>query len=161
MNLEILMVGMVILAICIIPFVLMGMSKKKKAKDLIDALNGFATKHQCIISEYEPGGDFIFGLDAKKKVLFYYKKALHANMIEKMDLSQVKHCRAVTSGSEVKTSDGTKKLTDKIELVFTFASKDMPEVRWTIFDTQHEMVLMEEHQLVERWAARINSLLKS
>lgn len=161
MNLEIMLVGMVILAICIFPFVLMGMSKKKKAKALINALNGFATKHQCNISEHEAGGDYIFGLDVQKKVIFFYKNAHHKISIEKIELAQVKHCSAVTSGSEVKTSDGSKKLTDKIELVFTMTANDMPEIRWTLFDMQYEMVLFEEYQFAERWAARVNKLIKS
>ncbi len=160
MNLEIILVGMVILAICIIPFVLMGINKRKKLKVLTDALNGFATKHQCNLSEHEAGGDFIFGLDAQKKVLFFYKNAHHQTSVEKMELVQVKHCRAVTLGSEVKSSEGTKRLTDKIELVFTMSSKDKPEIRWTLFDTLNEIILIEEQQLAERWAARVNSLIK-
>lgn len=161
MNSEILIVGIVILAICIIPFILMGINKRKKVKALTDALHGFATKHQCNISEYEAGGDYIFGLDAQKKVLFFYKNAHHQTSIEKMELALVKHCRAVTSGSEVKNADGTGKLTDKIELVFTMSSKDKPEIRWTLFDALNEIILIEEQQLAERWAARVNSLIKT
>lgn len=161
MNLEIMLVGMAILAICIIPFVLMGINKRKKLKELTDALHGFATKHQCNISEYEAGGDYIFGLDTQKKVLFFYKNTHYQTSIEKMELALVKHCRAVTSGSEVKSSDGAKRLTDKIELVFTMSSKDKPEIRWMLFNTLNEIILIEEQQLAERWSARVNKLLVS
>lgn len=161
MNIQILFTGLVILAICIIPFVLMGIYKKKKAQQLLNDLYGFATKHHCIISEYESGGDYIIGLDNVKKVLFFYKNAHHHTMIEKLELAQVKHCRSVTSVAEIKSEDGTKKTTDSIELVFGMKAENKPEVRWTLFDTLNDMVMIEEHQLAERWAAKVKQLLKA
>ncbi|MBL7929863.1 MAG: hypothetical protein JNL47_10400 [Bacteroidia bacterium] len=161
MNLEIILVGLAIIIICAVPFVLMGIGKKNKTKELLEALYGFASKHHCIIREYEAGGDFIIGLDTDRKIIIFYKSTPHEKVMESLNLDNVRHCRCVTSETERKTASGAAKSTDKIEWIFTFADKDKPELIWKLFDSKNDLILLDEHQFASRWAERINKVIKA
>src|SRR5690606_9900570 len=73
MNIEITIIGAILVALCALPFVYFGMSRKNKEKKVIQALKDFASQHRSTITTHDVSGELVIGLDETSKTLFMSK----------------------------------------------------------------------------------------
>ncbi len=74
MNLDNIIIAAIAITICVVPFILMDRSRKKKQKRTLQSLINLANQKNCNISKYEICGDFIIGIDEIERFVFFFKK---------------------------------------------------------------------------------------
>lgn len=160
MNLDNIIIAAIAIAICVIPFILMGRSRKKKQKRTLQSLINLANQKNCKISKYEICGDFIIGIDETKRFLFFYKK-LEDKVVEQfINLAEILSCRVKNTTRTVAYNNENQHVIDKVELGFIPYDKNKNEILLEFFDADTNMQLSGELQLVEQWFNLTNSYLK-
>ena len=80
MNLGNILIGIVLVAICLAPFLVLSYQRKNVKKNRLKTLFLDAAKLDCKIKEYEFCGDYLIGIDNEKGVLFFNKENLEENI---------------------------------------------------------------------------------
>ena len=153
-------IGLVLLAMSILPIYLFNLSRKRKQKKTMELLSNMAGAHNCRISAYDILGDLIIGWDESKKFVFYFRKANDVTSELYVDLATVKGCKVINTTRTIKHKDGNEKVTERVELGFSPANGGN-EVKWEFFNEEINTQLNGELQLAEKWSKMINNLLKS
>lgn len=159
MDLGSITVGTIILAICIAPFVIMAINKKKKENKMLQALNQIAATQNHTISAYEFCGDFVIGRDEKMDTIFFYKESNGQGLSSSVNLSTIKNCQAVKAHRTVKSDGERLTITERVALAFTPTNAADQEVNFTLYDVDN-MQLNGELQLADTWSTLINKRLQ-
>ncbi len=159
MDLGSITVGTIIVAICIVPFVIMAINKKKKENKMLQALNHIATTQNHTVSDYEFCGDFVIGRDKELNAIFFYKESNGQTQSSSVDLSTIKNCQAVKTHRNVKSGGEQLTITERVALAFTPSNGANQEVSFTLYDVDN-MQLNGEIQLADSWSALINKKLQ-
>ena len=161
MDLGTAILGMVAIAICVLPLIWLHRIQKKAANTLLFALTEFASKHHAALSTHEVHRDFAIGMDESKACVFFIKKSKDEDIATAIDLSEIKTCKVINTNMSFNTHDGVRKVIEKLELSFIPAVESKSTVNLELYDMDKNVQLSGELQLIERWADRINEWLKS
>jgi len=160
MDLDIAILGVVLTAICVLPFVWLHRIKKKGENNLLKSLADFAAKHNCSISKKQVHRDFVLGMDENKGCICFYKKSKDEEVSEFIDLAGVKTCKVINTHMVFNTHDGARKVVEKLELSFEPAGSGSA-VTLELYDMYKNVQLSGELQLIEEWADLVNKRLKN
>jgi hypothetical protein len=154
--------GLALVAIIALPFILHHLIKKKKEKIFLNEIISLAESENATISQKEFWRErYAIGIDNTSKKLFYINKQKEKRERTILDLSKVEKCRIVTASRSVKTPNGNSTIIDRLELVFTFNSFDVPEKVLEFYDCTEFMTTDGELPLIEKWYGLVNSKLKT
>ncbi|WP_017730776.1 PH domain-containing protein [Nafulsella turpanensis] len=157
MDLGSVIIALVLLALCIVPFIYYSGVQKKKKKNFSKELINLAEQQNVKFSQYEVWSHYYgIGIDTSTNRLFYFKKREDKEQKAFIDLSEVEKCRV----NNVNRMVNDNKIIDRLELVFKFRDSKMPEKALEFYNKEESMSLHEELQLSEKWANIINSNLK-
>lgn len=160
MDLGNITLAAIAIAICVVPFVLLGRSRKKKQKRTLQSLINLANQENCNISKHEICSDFIIGIDETKRVVFFFKK-LEDKVVEQfINLAEIQNCKIKKTTRTVAYKNESQNVIDKLELLFIPFDKNKKEISLEFYDTETNLQLSDELQLVEQWTNLINSYLK-
>ncbi|MBD1263047.1 hypothetical protein HZY62_20820 [Maribacter polysiphoniae] len=162
MNLDLgsVIVGAIILIVCILPFILIGRSRKKREKHFLQSLSNIANQHNCQINQHEIFGTFAIGMDKVHNAVFFCRQFKDEMIEQYVDLTKIKNCKVINTGRTLKSKDGQKKVTDKLELGFSPSVKDKPEVKWEFFNADINFQPNGELLSMENWSKTINNRIK-
>lgn len=160
MDLGSTIVGAIIIIICIVPFILMSQSIKKRKRQMLQSLTKIATQHYCQITQYEFCGDFIIGIDKIKNFVFFYKKLKDKEVEQFIDLDNIQNCKVINLNRTITNKDGNHKVIDKLALDFIPISKDKTEITLEFFNSDVSIQFSGELQSIEKWSKLINDQLK-
>lgn len=160
MNSGTLIVGAIILAACILPFILMIRSRKKKEKQLLLSLTAIANNHNCKISLHELFVEFAIGLDEKANQLFFFRKTKEYETAQHINLAEVKFCKVINSGHTIDNNDENNKTIDKLELQFSFLDKKKPDEFLVFYNSEENTHLSGEILTINKWVIILNDRLK-
>lgn len=158
MNLGLTITGIIMFAICSLPFVLPYMSRKKQEKQFLQTLFNSAEKQNCKITQHEFCGDFIIGLDDTANALFFYKKKNEEETKIHIHLSDIQNCKMITTCRS--NENNNLKFTDKVELSLMPITKNKPNILLEFYNTQDSFQAGPDLLLVGKWERIINELLK-
>jgi len=82
----------VLIAVIILPFLWVSRNKKKKKKQILEALKAMASGHQSQIDEHEIFTESAIGLDAANNKLFFYRKKEEEEDKQIIDLDLFNRC---------------------------------------------------------------------
>ena len=156
MNIEITIIGAILVALCAMPFVYFDMSRKNKEKKVVQALKDFASQHQSTITSHEVSGELIIGLDDTTKTLFMSKHFEGQVTNKVLQLSDVTGC-AVEKHYK---SYGNQQVIDQLGIRFITKKRNASEVYWELFNSNETYQLSGELQLAEAWVGKIKSQLQ-
>ncbi len=160
MDLGNITLAAIAIAICVVPFVLLGRSRKKKQKRTLQSLINLANQENCNISKHKICSDFIIGIDETKRVVFFFKK-LEDKVVEQfINLAEIQNCKIKKTTRTVAYKNESQNVIDKLELLFIPFDKNKKEISLEFYDTETNLQLSDELQLVEQWTNLINSYLK-
>lgn len=160
MDLGSIIIGAIILAICIVPFIFMGRNRKKRERNTIQSLVNFANQQNCNISKHEICGDYIIGIDETKKFVFFIKQ-IKENVDKKhINLADIRNCMIDNTSRTVTNNNNNLNVIDKLELSFIPFDKAMNEIKLEFFNADNSMMLVGELQSIEKWVKFINNILK-
>jgi hypothetical protein len=153
-------IGIVIVFICIAPFVWISYSRIRREKQQLNILNSFAEQHQCRVTTYEFGRGFSIGVDENSKCVFYMQKNGDRETLKHIPLREMTGCRVLNTSKNIKHSDGVYNIIEKLELAFSPADRNQPEILLAFYDAEQKMQLAGELQMIEKWSRIINGLMK-
>lgn len=161
MNFGIAIIGIVLIIIGGIPIFLVNNNSKKKEKQSLKILNDLATNYKCTITQFDILNKKIIGIDKVNFWVFFVKSIDDHHIQQAVNLADVKKCQLVNSGSTFKSSEGSYKVTNKVELTFHLfeQAKIKTVFEWYNAETDNFMIT-GELQLAENWEKIINETLK-
>jgi len=160
MDVESGLIGAIISAICIFPFVVMYYNRVKREKKIIQALQKSAQLNNCTISQHEFCGDFLIAMDESKGFVFFYKERKEASAIQSVDLAEVQSCKVVKQSRGANNSAANPAVVERLSLDFVSGAKGNVETRFELYNEEDYLQLRGELQLAEKWAAKITGRLK-
>ena len=89
MDLGTTIIGIIIVIICIFPFILMGFNNSQKRKKALQHLSDTAKINNCTIEKSEFWHLTSIGIDQSNKMLFFTRKTDGAATCDTIDLSKM------------------------------------------------------------------------
>jgi hypothetical protein len=158
MDLGTIIIGIICLAVCALPFVLTNRNKKKKEKELLDSLKDFAKEHNSEITSHEIGGYFAIGIDEAKNTISFLQKTKETVNLQFIDLTTIKSCEISNISRELAKNE---KVIDRLNLKFNAINKNNPSIILEFYNSDISFQPSNEFDSIENWNKRINNLLIS
>lgn len=153
-------VALIIILIGIFPFVLINRKRKGAEKKLLKKFTELAQQHNCRISQYQLFSNAILGMDENTGMVFFLKNNNDKFTKQQINLADIEKCRieiAVVSGNGEDTA-----AFDKVDLLFTYRDKKMPDSRIGVYNGATDGVsLSDEIMLTEKWATKLSAKIKT
>lgn len=157
MDLGSTIVGLIIIALGVLPFIILSRGEKKKEKQLLQSISKIAATQNCTISQHDFCSNFVIGLDEAKKHVFLYKESNQEKEEIFVDLAQVKACKLIKEDRRINNKNESYSIIDKLYLSFkTFENK---EIRMEFYSSDVNLQLSGELQMIEKWQQIIKSKL--
>ena len=134
MDITTLIIGVAIVALCVLPFWLSGNARKRREKKLTDALNEMAQLKSTTICNSEVCGNNSVGIDGSGRWLFYAR--CKGGLRECIDLENVRACSII----------------DKPDTIgLSFATDAKTDTYIEFYDSNVEATSDDESRLAARW----------
>ncbi len=156
MDTSTIIIGAILLAICILPFVLISRNRKKKERELLNSLSNLANEHHCKISQFEVCGDQMIGIDEDTKSIFFIKQTDKEKVAKYVSLHTVQRCELVKTTAN--TAGDT--IIDRLELKFVPIDSHQPQYIIEFYNSSERFQLSGELQMIEKWFAIILDRIK-
>ncbi|PKB45052.1 hypothetical protein AX016_3288 [Cellulophaga sp. RHA19] len=153
-------IAIIIVIVCILPFILIAKGRKKKEKKMLAALQEVANRDNCTINDYEISANFIIGIDHKQNRVFYYKNEEGVINEGIVNLEGIKTCKIGTKSKTINTNKDRKEyIIQGLYLKFIPRFNNNPEALFHVYDSDLKMQLTGELQLAKKWETLINKKL--
>ncbi len=161
MDLGTLEIALVLVAICIVPFIILGKNNKKRDKQLLQSLLDSASKEDCKITQSEYLNDVAIGLDETNNKLFFFKKIESTEIAQHVNLLEMKSCGILNSNRPMNSKKHKDIIIEKIGMSFTPLDKNKAHEIFEFFNSEETMLLSGELQLAQKWVKIVNNLLQA
>ncbi len=151
METESIIIGILAILICALPFITQYRARRKREKSLFLSLQKISNQNGGNITEHEFCGDFVIGFDEKSKFIFFFKFKNGQEVSEFVDLSKVQFCFDVKNKNQIM---------EQIFLCFTFKNKSQDDTRFELYDAEVNSQLSGELQFVDKWISKINEAVR-
>ena len=157
MDLNIIIMSAIIIAICILPFVILSRNSKRKKKRIKSILSDIAKTKSGEIGAYEICGNLAVGITQEDEAfVFYNKKEDDTELKSCILLDQFKKCNFIkTSSSSGSGSIG------KLILEFEHLDKNQSDVSLEFFNSSENFQMGGELELVEKWKPIIDEAINN
>ncbi len=152
-------IGLIAIALCIAPFVIMYKSRKKNESLLINSLKELAYSYKSSITEYDCGPAFAIGTDMNNTYIFYFKAGQnHTELCIPVD--KIKRCYVNAESRAIQSNKSSETVMDKLELVFEPKDKSLAPCRLELFNSDERFQPNGEKVLARKWESLVNKQLK-
>ena len=152
MDLTTTIIGVAILALCILPLAMAHNKKKKKEQQLLQALTDLAGSYSCKISQHDLWQNTAIGIDESAKCVFFIKNSNGDGSLQKVHLAGVR-------GSHINGNADLARA-EKLELILVHASVNEPETVLEFYNPEISMQLHDELLLVKKWQDIIQQAIR-
>ena len=149
MDATSLTIGIILLIICVLPFILFSVINSKKRKKRIQNLIQKAKENNATIQEKDDWNQSIIGIDKTNKMLFFSKKSEEIDKFISINISELLKCR-------IERTENKHKVLEKLELELTFASK--PTVVLEFFNKDETRIILNEIEIIQKWQTLLNKI---
>ena len=158
MELGTTIIAIVIIFICIIPFILMNVKNRRIEKELTKELIHFVEKNDGVITQKEVLTNLAIGIDEKKKALFLVKKTIKDTIYQSINLAEMKKSVVIKN----RKSDSRSMMIETIELAFFNLDSNKPEEYLGIYAiNENNLNVVHEFELANKWSELINSKVRN
>ncbi len=160
MDVTTTIIGLSILVSCVLIFIVLGISIRKKEKNLLSALKAFAGQNNYVISQYDIWNHSAIAIDQINNVVFAVSLMNNKSTSFQVNLSEILLCRVLTARSTQSRDDSQFREIEKLDLAFSFRDKKKPDAIFTFYHYQDQLhPLSGELQLVEKWCRLVSERL--
>lgn len=160
MDLSTTMVGLVLVALILLPILYFNFRKRIAKKQMLDAFKALAREKGIEISQHEFWRDSVIGIDPAKKMVLYQRKNETENVVQIVRLEDVSRCEQVTISSTPETAvKGEQRVIQRLDLKFTFKAKNWPDELLTFYDADKVLQLDDDIVRMSAWHKAIAKLL--
>lgn len=152
--------GAIVIALIVLPFLIFGQSARRKKSQLLKQLKALASANNGQISRHEFSGHTLIGMDDNKHLVFFIKK-IHDQVTEKfIDLAGIQEVKVFNGGKVVNNQNAEVRISDKLELGFIPRDSSQEMIKLEFFNVKDNFQLHTELQVAEKWAELIHQLIK-
>jgi hypothetical protein len=154
-------IGLVILALIILPFALLTRKSKGIEKQHKLALAAFAQGEDCEITKQEIDGDLCIGIDENKNKLFflsYFKNEAHTASV---DLSQMESCNIIKTHKEGMKDVGDSYSIASLLMNFKPKTSSLSQVNLEFYNSAKKVQVGTEYVFLREWSKLVNDQLKA
>jgi len=157
MELRTTIVTLIILIICIAPFILMSRVNKNKGKRFLQLLSGLAGKNNTSIARHDIWHHKAIGINEAGSMIFFAKKGKESDLLQEVNIADIQRCRVINTSRTVRHNNGNINVIDKLELGFQYFDKNKGESVLEFYDAyaDHATLSVELH-LAEKWCKLVN-----
>lgn len=155
MDIELIIIGAILIAICVSPFAYGIYAAKKKNRNMVRILQEIAGKNGHRITRYDHTFRVAIGMDDLAGRIYFYKSEGSYGLQEYVDLDTIESCRVLKefSGNNGSTQGNIQKLLLNLNL-----QTSSPKTKSFIFyDTDKDWQLSGEVALADKWSSIINN----
>jgi hypothetical protein len=157
MKLSIVIIGLVLIAIYMVPAVILARLGLKSKKRLIKELIELAEQSNCHLSEHNYWNNTAIGIDQEHPNLFYINKTTNNERTIRINLSEVQTCQIVRKSKNPGKKSHSSSAIEKLGLVFTFIEKNKPDLFLEFFNTDFDDSISNEYlEQAEKWSGIVN-----
>ena len=149
MDQSSLIIGIVLMIVCVLPFVLFSLNNTKKRKQRIQNLIQKSKENNATIQEKDDWNQSIIGLDKTNKLLFFSKKSEEFDKFISINISELQKC-------QIERTENNHNTLEKLELELTFASK--PTVVLEFFNKNETRLILNEIEIIQKWQTLLNKI---
>ncbi len=151
-------IGIVIIALVVLPFVLFYLLKKLKHAKYLNLFSSLAEKEKINITSRELWENkYLLGIDAQGKKLIYMNLNENDKSAEIIDLSRVSGCSVISTDRSHKTRIADN-ASDRLDLVFSFKDGS-PEKSLEFYKSTAFMPTADHFVHAEKWQKIIEANL--
>jgi hypothetical protein len=151
MDSKMIIIDALLVLLCIAPFVLYGMNKRKKKQQLLSKIITMATNEQHRITLHDKWDNTAIGIDQQSATLFFYHKKGEQETTEIIKLSDIQSCRIVETSRNVGGKGNSIKVVERLELELKSNLKDKTIYLLEFYNNEESSILGDELQLIEKW----------
>lgn len=156
MDIASIILGVILLAACTLPFIITTMGRKKKEKLIKNQMNDLALSEGTTLGEIDIISQSAFGMSGSGEKFFFVKQAEGKRKQVSISLDKVKHCSLKKEERLINNQNGNYKIIDKLILLFSISNGKDSELALEIYDADSNVQLGDELALVEKWEKKIN-----
>ena len=161
MNTGNIILGVILVGICVLPFALVYFQKRKKQAIMLIALNEKAKEKNRKIKKHEFGRDFVIGLDGDKEYVFFHQHSKDTTTTQMVDLSQVRRCTPEKKIRSAQVGNQRTQIIENLSLIFTPVDESHKTIRFVLYDEDVHGQLSGQLQIMERWSEKIQDLIRA
>lgn len=160
MNLGSTIIGAIFTALCLMPFVIMSINRKKKEKKMLCLLKQLAIENNCQINQYDFLGALIIGIDDKNNTIFFIKKSNESLQNKVVKLEDIQSCKIHNKSRVVNNKVDTYSVIDLFGLSFVPIENTKSEILLEFYNSDENLQLSDEIQNAEKWLKIVKEKLK-
>lgn len=160
MNLGMIILGTIMVAICVLPFVAVSISRRNVKKGVEKSLRTLLSQNNASATKEEFIGNKALALDENQGMLFFIKNHSTSSESFVVKMNEMKSCKLDKESRTVASERGSYLLVESLVLRLTPALKGAKEVQIPIFKIEDDLHLNDELALAERWSAIIDEQLR-
>ncbi|MEO9952193.1 MAG: hypothetical protein ABJF08_00320 [Nonlabens sp.] len=157
MNSGMIITIVILLTVCITPFVLINSRTKQKEKHLKKTLQQHILKNRATLVDYVIHNDFALGLDSLNKI-YRYQKTNDKELLQEIDLNYIKSCEVKKDTNRIKNDSSSYEVVQRIALVFTTKNGSKVE-QFELYNENKSSQLNGEIALAATWKQKASNLL--
>ena len=152
MDTSTIIIGLIMVALCALPFILSSTNRKSSEQTIKKAIFELAQKNNTSILQNDFWYKTAIGINTTNYQLFFYRKTKDLETSEIIDLSNYKKC------SVIKLNDNSNHI-DVLQLVLAPNTTKNKEVILDFYNSEYNPQLNGEVQLIEKWSKIINETI--
>lgn len=160
MDSATILIAVISIVICGLPFVISRYNRKKTEGALLSEIKTLSSNKAIQLSKYELLSNFIIGLDEKANVLYFLRKKETGNHFLEVDLAKYTKVEVQQNNHQESENNNTRTVID--QLVLKFHPKSSPDkiVLVELYSHIEAQNLSGEIQLAQEWALFLNNRIK-
>ena len=155
MNTSSTIIGVVLLALFIIPIVLISRSSRKKRNRLNDEILEIAQKHDLKISDSNTWNESALAIDEEKNKIIFIDETHGEKEVKIFGTKELRSFRTIPDIHKDKSIDLRKEA--RLGLSFLFKESSKPEINITFYIAGFGELSKHEKQLFEKWSEKIRN----
>src|SRR5690554_2306093 len=153
-----LIVSAVFMAICLLPFIIIGRGHRKLKRKFKNLLSLMAEKSGCKLSESDMSGNFGIGIDENHNKVYFVRKTNDVISEKEVSLTDIRNCKLKSTTTFFEGGD---KVIEQIELEFYNKDSDKPVEVFNLYNADTDSsTLTGELQAAEKWERILMGALK-
>jgi len=150
------LIGLIFLLFCVIIFVILSRSNRKREKQLLQSLKRLAAQNNCKITQYDIWNNAAIGIDDTANIVFAIRHTNNNTVSFQANLAEMQKCSVINTRKTGSNKEGNFREIEKLELAFTCRDKHKPETVFDFYNAGYDTSLNGELQLIERWCKIAN-----
>jgi hypothetical protein len=160
MDSATIIIAVISIVICSLPFVIGRNNRKKREGALLSEIRTLSSNKAMHLSKYELLSNYIIGFDEKANVLYFLRKKETGNYFLEVELAKYTKVEVQQNNHQEGENNHSRTVIDDLVLKFHPKSSSDKIVHLELYKRLETQNLSGEFQLAQEWAQFLNNRIK-